>query len=175
MPPAPQPIHRKEFGQEQPLTVALHKLVRDYPLSVGLFKEFIQNADDAGASEIRFILDHRDHARTHLSHPNLSRLCGPALIVCNNAQFTEQDLDNIQRLGDTQKAEAPAKIGRFGLGFNCCYNATDYPELLTGSSLYLFDPHKTADDYTSSGKPGSCWDLTQALTKSGSPNSPTIS
>src|SRR4051812_18649659 len=111
-------IRRRKFGQEQPLTTALHKLVRDYPLSVGLFKEFIQNADDAGATEIRFILDHRAYPSAVLEDQNLARLNGLSLLVFNNASFTAEDLENIQRLGDTQKAEAPAKIGRFGLGFN---------------------------------------------------------
>ena len=38
-----------EFGQTERLTRRLHKLVRSYPPGVGILKEFIQNADDAGA------------------------------------------------------------------------------------------------------------------------------
>ncbi len=160
-------IQRREFGQEQPLTVALQKLVREYPLSIGLFKEFIQNADDAGASEIRFILDWRNHPTGNLPHRNSALLCGPSLLVWNNSTFKQTDIQNIQKLGDSQKAEVPSKIGRFGLGFNCCYNVTDHPLLLTGDSLFLFDPHKSADDYTGLTKPGCCWELRE-LWKNGS-------
>jgi len=53
----PGPPPESDFGQEYSLLKALNKLVRDYALGVGLFKEFIQNADDAEATEIRFILD----------------------------------------------------------------------------------------------------------------------
>jgi len=159
MPEQAPAIRRREFGQEQPLTVALHKLVRDYPLSVGLFKEFIQNADDAGASEVRFILDWRSHPTQNLSHDGLSLLSGPSLLVRNDAAFQEADIENIQRVGNSIKAEEPAKIGRFGLGFNCCYNVTDHPLLLTGDSLFLFDPHKSAGDYSGLTRPGQCWPL----------------
>src|SRR5205085_5512260 len=109
--PPGSPIHRKEFGQAQPLTVALHKLVRDYPLSVGLFKEFLQNADDAGASEVRLILDWRNHATGQLPHQNLEVLSGPSLLVWNNAVFQPADIQNICRLGNSDKAEAASKIG----------------------------------------------------------------
>jgi sacsin len=160
-------VLREEFGQEQPLTVALHKLIRDYPLSVGLFKEFIQNADDASATEIEFTLDRRTHPSRQLPSAKLARLCGPALIIRNNAPFTDIDLSNIQKLGHTQKAEAPAKIGRFGLGFNCSYNVTDYPELLTRDALFIFDPHKTGSDYASDSKPGGRWSISDQLWKVG--------
>jgi sacsin len=163
MPDERASITREEFGQRQPLTVAIHHLIRDYPLSVGLFKEFIQNADDAGASEIRFILDRRTHPVTELHHPHLARLSGPSLLVWNDAKFTEEDLRNIQHLGDSQKISAPAKIGRFGLGVNCCYNVTDYPLLLARESLRLFDPHRTAEHFSDQSATGTSWPLTEAL------------
>src|SRR5262249_47210196 len=127
---------------------------------------FIQNADDAGATEIRFILDHHTYASALLEDQNLARLNGPSLLLFNNASFTPEDLENIQRLGDTQKAEAPAKIGRVVPGFKCCDNDTAYPQLLTGNSLYLCDPHKAAVICEPDTKPGAAWDLTPDLWRS---------
>lgn len=46
------PLPRKQNPQRQPLTVALRKICRDYPAGAGIFKELLQNADDAGASTI---------------------------------------------------------------------------------------------------------------------------
>lgn len=152
-----------EFGQEYSLLKALNKLVRDYSLGVGLFKEFIQNADDAEATEIRFILDQTTQSRRNFHNPKFANLAGPALLVWNNATFKGQDIKNIQSLGDSEKVLRPASTGKFGLGFNTCYNITDYPLLLTGGKIYLFDPHKTAHDYSDSAPPGKCWPLTPQL------------
>ncbi len=150
----------RPFGQQQPIHVAIHTLIRNYPLGVGLFKEFIQNADDAGARKIAFIIDERDHPHTHLPNERLIPLQGPALLVWNDSVFTPEDLANIQRLGDSSKAENPAKTGRFGLGFNSCYNVTDYPVLVTGTTFCLFDPHQSALPYSGT-TPGYSWDLSE--------------
>lgn len=157
------PPPESEFGQEYSLLKALNKLVRDYSLGVGLFKEFIQNADDAEATEIRFILDQTSQTNRSFHHPKLAQLVGPSLLVWNNATFKEQDIKNIRSLGDTEKVLKPASTGKFGIGFNTCYNVTDYPLLLTGGNICLFDPHKTAYDYLDSAPPGKCWPLTPQL------------
>ena len=51
----------RSFGQHEPLTTRLHNLVRSYPKGLGIFKEFIQNADDAEANEIVFIIDEQQY------------------------------------------------------------------------------------------------------------------
>jgi sacsin len=80
----PGPPPESDFGQEYSLLKALNKLVRDYALGVGLFKEFIQNADDAEATEIRFILDQTSQTSRIFHNPKLAQLVGPALLVWNN-------------------------------------------------------------------------------------------
>lgn len=47
---------RFEFGQQERLTVRLKGLIRNYPRGVNLVKEFIQNADDAGATFVSVYL-----------------------------------------------------------------------------------------------------------------------
>ena len=45
------------FGQSEPLTNRLKRLLEDYTDGFAIPKELVQNADDAGATEVRqFIL-----------------------------------------------------------------------------------------------------------------------
>lgn len=46
----PQPIRQNE--QVQPLTTALKNICRDYPAGGSVLRELLQNADDAGATEV---------------------------------------------------------------------------------------------------------------------------
>jgi sacsin len=142
------------FGQQVRLTVKLRGLVRDYPQGIGILKEFIQNADDAGASHVRILLDWCSYPTERLPEAAMAPLAGPALIISNDQLFTPQDMDSIQDVGMGTKGMSASKTGRFGLGFNACYNVTDYPMLLTGDSLCFFDPHHNRIPGATSDRPG---------------------
>jgi len=43
---------RRHNPQTQPITVALKNICRDYPAGGGVLRELLQNADDAGASNV---------------------------------------------------------------------------------------------------------------------------
>ena len=87
-------------------------------------QEIIQNADDAGASEVHFYLDSRQHGTgTVISH-SLDKFQGPALLAYNDAVFTEKDWQSIQDMQQSVKAEDPFKVGKFGIGFNSVYHIT---------------------------------------------------
>ena len=49
---------------------------------------------------------------------------GPALYAYNNAVFTDEDWERIQKAGRSGKLKDPNKIGRFGIGFNSVYHIT---------------------------------------------------
>lgn len=51
-------------------------------------------------------------------------LVGPALYAFNDAAFTEDDWQGIQRAGRSIKHDDPSKVGRFGIGFNSVYHVT---------------------------------------------------
>ena len=89
-----------------------------------LFKELIQNADDAGASEISFLYDETGYGTSSLMSPSLDIFQGPALYCYNNAEFTKNDWKGIQRLMRSNKKDNPLKVGRFGIGFNSVYHIT---------------------------------------------------
>ena len=132
----------KPFGQREELTDRLKGILKSYPCDVGILKELVQNADDAGATEIHFIYDPRNHPTDQLLSDNWKELQGPALCVYNNRPFSEKDLDGIQRLGIGSKSEDPTKTGQYGIGFNAVYHLTDCPSFISnGDILCILDPH----------------------------------
>jgi len=133
------------FGQSEPLTDRLRKLLEDYGDGMAIPKEIIQNADDAGASEVCFLYDERtnEDSMKYLIDEGMRSCQGPALWAYNDAVFTDDDFDSIVRLGGATKQSEPDKIGKFGLGFNAVYNVTDVPSFVTRNMLVIFDPHTT--------------------------------
>lgn len=136
------------------MTTRLHNLVRSYPKGLGIFKEFIQNADDAEADEIMFVIDEKQYSVTGLPECMHWLHTTPSLLVYNNKTFSENDILGIQSIGASGKSKSVGKTGRFGLGFNACYNVTDVPCFFTDGNLYFFDPHFKTIPNASSDHPG---------------------
>ena len=133
----------EEFGQEEKLTTRLNRLLDDYTDGFAVPKELIQNADDAGATEVSFLYDERtnEDAMTCLIDEGMKGCQGPALWVYNDATFQDTDFVNITKLNEATKVDDTEKIGRFGLGFNAVYNLTDVPMFVSKNYLAIFDPH----------------------------------
>jgi len=146
------------FGQSEPLTRRLNAILRDYTDGLAVLKELIQNADDAGASEICFLYDERynEDARHILLDQGMKELQGPALWTYNNAVFADSDFANIVKLSGATKEKDGQKIGRFGLGFNAVYHLTDVPSFISRGNIVFFDPHTKylGRAVTNKGKPG---------------------
>jgi hypothetical protein len=151
---APKKPIGRDFGQHEPLTTRLRNLVRNYPKGLGIFKEFIQNADDAEADEIVFVIDEQHYEVSGLPKNTQWIHTGPALLVYNNRPFSDEDIKGIQKLGTSGKSDSVGKTGRFGLGFNSCYNVTDVPYWFTKDELFFFDPHFSTVPETSEKSPG---------------------
>jgi sacsin len=147
-----------EFDQSEKITNRLKDLVRSYPKGIGLVKEFLQNADDAGASRLVMVLDRRTHPGS-LGKAEMDVVLGPSLLFSNDRQFSELDFGRIQDLGGGGKLEEASGTGRFGQGFNTCFSVTDHPSLLTGSRIAWFDPHKRTHG---TGKNARAWKLNVA-------------
>ena len=134
------------FGQQEKLTTSIQRILKTYPRDHQILKELIQNADDAGATEIHFVRDGRTHGKERIFHESWEPLQGPALCVYNNRPFTTADLEGIQRLGEGSKRDDPCKTGQYGIGFSSVYHLTDVPSILTstdetGQTLCVFDPN----------------------------------
>ncbi len=138
-----------EFGQHEELTNRLERIVSGYLFNQDILKELIQNADDAGASEIHFILDRQNHPSERVMDDTWKSIQGPALCVFNNKPFTQNDIQCIQKLGQGSKETDPITTGQYGIGFSTMYHLTDTPMFLTagpdvgdtGEALCVFDPH----------------------------------
>ncbi|MFE8599808.1 sacsin N-terminal ATP-binding-like domain-containing protein [Archangium violaceum] len=141
---APQP---RNFDQTSRITARLSDLVRSYPKGLGLVKEFLQNADDAGASYLHVTYDRRQHPG-HLSNAEQDVVLGPALLFANDRPFTPDDLENIQHIDKGGKLREARGTGRFGQGFNSSYSVSDHPTLLTDDWVVWFDPHGRAHGRT---------------------------
>ena len=87
-------------------------------------QELIQNADDAGASEVRFLLDPRQHSTDDLVEDGLSRYQGPALYAWNDAVFKKEDWECLAKIEQSGKEKEVLKVGRFGLGFLSVFHIT---------------------------------------------------
>jgi hypothetical protein len=82
--------------------------------------ELLQNAEDAGASRIRF------------------RLFEDRLEVTHNGRlFNESDVRGICGVGECTKAEDLTQIGKFGIGFKSVYAYTSTPEIHSGEESFV--------------------------------------
>ena len=156
------------FGQREKLTNRIKRILSSYPCDKEIFKEMLQNADDAGATEIHFVKDSRHHKTEKVFDESWKILQGPALCVYNNTPFTEADLVGIQKLGEGSKCTDPNKTGQYGVGFNCVYHLTDVPSFLTSlagasQTLCVFDPHGKYVPEASCEEPGRRYDNVSEL------------
>lgn len=151
------------FGQREALTNRIKRILSGYPCDKEILKELLQNADDAGATEIHFVKDTRQHGTERIFDQSWKLLQGPALCVYNNRPFTDGDLKGIQMLGQGSKVFDPNKTGQYGVGFNCVYHLTDVPSFLTkgrevGETLCVFDPHARFVPGATTEEPGRRYD-----------------
>lgn len=130
-----------DFGQKVDLCRRIREILTNYPEGIAVLKELVQNADDAGASTIRFVYDSRRHPTTNLADMKMAEFQCPALLVYNDAVFSESDFASIQSIGSSlSKKDKVNKTGRFGLGFNAVYHLSELPAFISSSYLIYFDP-----------------------------------
>ncbi|KAK6178774.1 hypothetical protein SNE40_011284 [Patella caerulea] len=148
-----------QFGQHEDLTNRIHRILEGYPGDESILKEILQNADDAGATEVIFIKDFRNLPAKSLPNEEWSDMQGPALCIYNDSYFTEQDLKGIQDLGIGTKRDDILKTGQYGVGFNVVYHITDAPSFWSkggeiGEVVCIFDPHCKYVSMATQQKPG---------------------
>lgn len=143
------------YGQTESLTSRLAGLLEVYPDGVGIVKELVQNADDAGASCVRILFSMETWGTTSLLGDSLAKWQGPALYVYNDAVFAEKDFANLASLASSIKASDSVSIGKFGCGWNSIYHLTDVPSIVSGDHLVMLDPNKKyLPDIATAPRPG---------------------
>lgn len=154
-PSKPIPFKYKQMGPHQSITGRLREAIDEYGGNVDIFKELIQNADDAHATQVKFIIDWRHHPNTALLEPEMKHWQGPALLAYNDGVFNHNDLENICEVAGGSKKSDPTKIGRFGIGFCSIYHLTDVPSFISNDQLIVFDPHTSyLGSRVTAGAPG---------------------
>ncbi|XP_035691251.1 sacsin-like [Branchiostoma floridae] len=145
----------EDFGQTEEMTDRIKGILESYSTGMDIFKELLQNADDAGATEVKFIYDTRGHSDERIFGIDWKPLQGPALLVYNNKTFSQSDIEAIQKVGKGNKQEKGSTIGQFGVGFNAVYHLTDCPSFITDSDVMcIFDPHDRYVPRAKMRKPG---------------------
>jgi hypothetical protein len=99
----------------------IRKHLRDgYGSEEAIIKELIQNADDAEAENIFFVVD--EGWGGDAPHPLLT---GPGLCVVNDGNIMQSDYDAMFRMGLGNRATDSRRIGRFGLGLKSVFHICD--------------------------------------------------
>jgi len=130
-----------ETGQIQiNLVNHIKGLIEKYS-SKTILKEYLQNSDDAGATELIVTYDKQTHKI--LVGTKFEVLSGSALLLSNNSSFREDeehnDFNNILTIQDEGKGTSAKSTGRFGLGFRSSYSITDYPTFISSNKVIWLD------------------------------------
>jgi len=97
-----------------------------------VLKELLQNADDAGATELHIAW------LKGLPEANHPLLHGPLLVIMNNGAFTFRDSLAIHLAGTGSKGHEDGRIGKFGLGLKSVFH-------LCETFFYFSDPSGDAE------------------------------
>lgn len=107
-------MQMESCGQHEELTDRLSILLNGYKDGIAIFKEATQNADDAGATVIKFCYDKRLNKQwrnpNKLLDKGLADAQGPSLLIYNDAAFTDNDFINLTKLGAGTKKMKKIKL-----------------------------------------------------------------
>lgn len=118
------------------------------PSGFSLFKELVQNTDDAKATRLGF---GRSAGLVNATHPLLR---APALFFVNNGRFKASDARSIRSFGQNSKAADQGSIGKFGLGMKSVFHFCE---------AFFFLAHDGERDYAEVLNPWSGADTAQSL------------
>ena len=106
-----------EANRENNFEDGIKRLLTElYPDNAHFIYELLQNAEDTGATEVRFRLYSEGIDFEH----NGNRL------------FSLADVDAITSIGFSTKCNDPTSIGKFGIGFKAVFSYTETPEIHSG-------------------------------------------
>lgn len=106
-----------EAHRENDFEDGIKNLLTDlYPDNAHFIYELLQNAEDAGATEVQFLLEKDKATFEH----NGNRL------------FSQEDVVAITGIGKSPKKDDHTSIGKFGIGFKAVFAYTETPEIKSG-------------------------------------------
>lgn len=129
-------LDKPEVDMGENLTTTIRNVLKQYT-EQQILAEFLANASDAGADELKVLIDNRYSPDSKLLSPAMApfQSC-PSLIIYNNGTFTQKDFEGICRTGLGGKEGKTNTIGQFGLGALSMFHFTEVSGL-THNSLPL--------------------------------------
>lgn len=103
-------------GLESSVKFVQNLVNEQYPIGLPLFKELIQNANDAGS---KILIIGISNTINSFKNPLLKK--APAIYIINDSIFSADDNYYIKQLSASSK-KSEATIGKFGLGLKTLYN-----------------------------------------------------
>ena len=132
---AVRPSHRGwnlGLQQREKFTVCIRNNIREYGGGNTCLKELLANADDAKAQHLTVCLDKSQYSAQRVLDVGMEGLQGPALRVCNDAQFSKENwVAYTSKVGDSAKANDSETVGKFGKGALTVYSVTDVVQVIT--------------------------------------------
>lgn len=110
-------IVRSPLDEVKAIQTLLADVYKDAGDGRTLFRELVQNADDACARRLRLTVLERGWP-----HAENSLLRGPALLVANDGPFPDKDREALHKAIGGSKEDDVAKIGTFGIGLKSVFH-----------------------------------------------------
>lgn len=98
-----------------------NSVIEKYPESAHFVYELLQNADDAEATEVYFIVNKHEMIFKHNGAKHFD--------VTPEDDVRVGDINSITGIGDSSKSDNENKIGKFGVGFKAVFQYTNTPEI----------------------------------------------
>lgn len=118
----------------------INQQLRTLEGSISLANELIQNAEDAGATEITFSF--RNDALVVSNNKGFTKCSDIASDLCKNENSNSKSCDFhcFRDVASGNKRVDNDNIGAFGIGFTSVYQITDSPQLSSGDIRWIINP-----------------------------------
>ncbi|KAG0933842.1 hypothetical protein G6F57_009475 [Rhizopus arrhizus] len=113
----------------------IDKILARYSAEYVLYRELMQNADDALSSAVQ-ICFHTNSPESSSKTPNLSAKCNKIVFKNNGMPFRPEDWVRLKRIAEGNPDEQ--KIGAFGVGFYSLFSVCENPFVFSGSQCMAF-------------------------------------
>jgi len=125
-----------EVEYEEDLISRIQDLIDGYNKD-SILKEYLQNADDSGATELIVTYDKQNYL--HLQKTDYEPASNSALLIYNNSKFRQIDFEKIVIISAKGKKDDANSTGRFGQGFSSSFSISDHPSFISNGRAYWFD------------------------------------
>ncbi|KAI9250278.1 hypothetical protein BY458DRAFT_559759 [Sporodiniella umbellata] len=112
----------------------IDKILARYSAEYVLYRELMQNADDASSSAVH--ISFHTSSPDHNKAPNMSSKCNKIIFKNNGMAFRNEDWVRLKRIAEGNPDEQ--KIGAFGVGFYSLFSVCENPFVFSGSQCMAF-------------------------------------